>query len=197
VGEEGEAVIICGDALTELRKLPDESVNMCVTSPRLRWMVDGLDSLIKRFAELDNMGSHGALAVAAPMGQGIVFALSQFENGACLFFLDGQEREKLLGYLSCQLVAGLIAIKRSLGILAVFGLSVIAPTECLLKETDGGLVHHPDLKPLMILGVDTVGASAGFLDAEIAFPINEPGQISNQFVFSHTSHIPQTGGDVK
>jgi len=26
-------VIICGDALTELRKLPDESVNCCVTSP--------------------------------------------------------------------------------------------------------------------------------------------------------------------
>jgi DNA modification methylase len=26
-------LIICGDALTELRKLPDESVNMCVTSP--------------------------------------------------------------------------------------------------------------------------------------------------------------------
>jgi DNA modification methylase len=26
-------MIICGDALTELRKLPDESVNMCVTSP--------------------------------------------------------------------------------------------------------------------------------------------------------------------
>lgn len=27
------ATIICGDALTELRKLPDESVNCCVTSP--------------------------------------------------------------------------------------------------------------------------------------------------------------------
>ena len=26
-------MIICGDALTELRKLPDESANMCVTSP--------------------------------------------------------------------------------------------------------------------------------------------------------------------
>ena len=26
-------MIICGDALTELRKLPDESVNCCVTSP--------------------------------------------------------------------------------------------------------------------------------------------------------------------
>jgi DNA modification methylase len=26
-------MIICGDALTELRKLPDESVNCCITSP--------------------------------------------------------------------------------------------------------------------------------------------------------------------
>ena len=25
--------ILCGDALTELRKLPDESVHCCVTSP--------------------------------------------------------------------------------------------------------------------------------------------------------------------
>ena len=33
--EEGEGVsrIICGDALTELKKLPDESVHCCVTSP--------------------------------------------------------------------------------------------------------------------------------------------------------------------
>ena len=30
---EGECMIICGDALTELRKLPDESVHCCVTSP--------------------------------------------------------------------------------------------------------------------------------------------------------------------
>jgi DNA modification methylase len=30
---DGKAMIICGDALVELRKLPDESVNCCVTSP--------------------------------------------------------------------------------------------------------------------------------------------------------------------
>ena len=132
--------IICGDALEELKKLSDQSVQMCVTSPPLAG-VNGENLLIKIFSLIKNLFTHRSLFGRATTQSGLfrVFAFPKFKAENSLLSFNCQKWKKFLQDYRCNFVGGLITIHNFISMitslsLVYFGVFIKRTSKLILKH---------------------------------------------------------------
>lgn len=193
-GEKGVSRIICGDALTELKKLPDESVHCCVTSDA---------SVVQFFAAIVETVTHRNVFI----GKGFVSNLSDgtvriwevsksshFRSVFCSFRLKSAELYHSVSNILfdfqiwsdcfdnflCPLVCRLVAVKWStLG--AIWFFFIVPSPQGFRDKFNSVFVHHADLNSCMEAGGCSFLAFIApvLFDADITFSVHQSSDIGN------------------
>src|SRR6185369_10090884 len=144
----------------DARELPllDDSVDCVLTSPLQKRAIHFLDRCIPPFSG----GEHRL--VHCPMGRRTAttgawgeLATSEFQYEYGLAFLGPQIRQHGLQNGGRQRIADAVTVECPT-IPGLPALQVIPPTECPSEESNGRLVYHPHLNPLVIDGADGIGS---------------------------------------
>ncbi len=183
--------IIQGDALTELKKLPDASVQCCITSPPSKGrVVQRFTPKIKSIAISQNGFIHQSSGGAsAPSGTRVKFAFTQRNQKLGVGFFDDEKRQKCGDNFEGEQVRSLPAKQRPSCRTQVVRFSVVRTTKGLSEQSKRTFVNHPHLNSFVVKNIDGVLVVSAF-DADITFTVNQSSQVGECRLF-HADNITQ------
>ncbi len=204
--------IIQGDALTELRKLPAESVHCCVTSPPLSSIeclslppeaftfrnifvrereISHGQNFTRPMRELTSPGRFASMLARF----GLKSTKHQRKN--CLFFLNTKKRKQRLQALLCKRVGNLPAKKRS-SIIAVGLLGIVLSTQLYRQKFNRSFVNHSHLNASMVTWCRSMSFYwFALFNSNVAFAVDQSGEISNVDLIHKWDYVTIRAGDVK